>query len=325
MRASHDQPTLQKSADAYEVLIVGAGPVGLALSIELGHRGIRCLVVEQRDRVGYNPRAKTTNVRTREHLRRWGLDEALRAASPIPPDYPSDIIFATRLDGHVLARFENAFHTRRERNPLFSSEAQWVPQYVLEEVLRAHASSLPAITIRFNCKCESAREVAGGVSATLVDLKLGERSAVPFQYVVGADGARSMVRELIGARMEGEELPLRNLNIVLRSQDLRTRIPFGDAIHYWLVNSEMPCVFGPMDIKNDLWYLIVTKVSDDIATDKIDSRTLVQQALGSGFTFDVVGLDPWIARSLIASHYRKGRFFSRAMRAICTHRSAATA
>ena len=108
----------------FDVLIVGAGPVGLALSIELGQRGVRCLVVEQNERVGYNPRAKTTNVRTREHLRRWRLDGALRAASPIPPDYPSDVVFATRIDGHVLARFENAFNTKPERNPLYSGRVR---------------------------------------------------------------------------------------------------------------------------------------------------------------------------------------------------------
>ncbi len=104
--------------DTVDVLIAGGGPVGLALAIELGHRGISCLVAERNDRVGYSPRAKTTNVRTREHLRRWGIAEALRKASPIPPDYPPDIVFATRMDGNLLARFENAFNGQRVRNEL---------------------------------------------------------------------------------------------------------------------------------------------------------------------------------------------------------------
>ena len=91
-----------------DVLIVGAGPVGLAAAIELGRRDVRCLVVERNDRVGYSPRAKTTNVRTREHLRRWGIAETLRAASPFSPDYPSDAVFATRMNGPLLTRFENA-------------------------------------------------------------------------------------------------------------------------------------------------------------------------------------------------------------------------
>jgi 2-polyprenyl-6-methoxyphenol hydroxylase-like FAD-dependent oxidoreductase len=232
----------------------------------------------------------------------------LRAASPISPDYPSNIVFATRLDGHVLARFENAFHTRRERNPLYSAEAQWVPQYVLEEVLRTHAGSLPSVTIRFNCKCEAARQDDAGVSASLVDRTSGEQRDVACRYLVGADGARSMVRELIGARMDGEELASRNLNIVFRSDDMSARIPLGPAIQYWIVNSDMPCVFGPMDLRQNLWFLIVTKVGDDVASDA-DARTLVRRALGEGFGFEVAGLDPWTARSLIASRYRRGRAF----------------
>ncbi len=66
----------------YEVVVVGAGPSGLALAIELGSRGVSCLLVERNDRVGYAPRAKTTNVRTRTHLRRWGIADALAAVSP---------------------------------------------------------------------------------------------------------------------------------------------------------------------------------------------------------------------------------------------------
>ena len=90
-----------------DVLIVGAGPAGLALAIELGGRGVRCLVIEQHDRVGVAPRAKTTNVRTREHLRRWGIAGRLAEASPLGVEYPANVVFATRLNGFELCRFEN--------------------------------------------------------------------------------------------------------------------------------------------------------------------------------------------------------------------------
>ena len=86
------------------VLIVGAGPVGLALAIELGHRSIPCLLIERNDRVGYAPRAKSTNVRTREHFRRWGIADRLRAESPLGLDYPSNVVFCTRLSGFGLTR-----------------------------------------------------------------------------------------------------------------------------------------------------------------------------------------------------------------------------
>src|SRR5690242_18753919 len=106
-----------------DVVIVGAGPVGLSAAIELGRRNVQCIVCERNDRVGYSPRAKTTNVRTREHLRRWGIANELRAASPISPNRPSTVIFATRMNGQFLARFENALNGDRARNNLYSEEA----------------------------------------------------------------------------------------------------------------------------------------------------------------------------------------------------------
>ena len=96
---------------------------------------IQAILINQ-TKGAYSPRAKTTNVRTREHLRRWGIADALRQASPIDPDRPSTVVFATRMNGPLLARFENALSGNRVRNNLYSEEAQWVPKYVLEDVLR---------------------------------------------------------------------------------------------------------------------------------------------------------------------------------------------
>src|SRR6478672_7525113 len=180
MRATVDGET--------DVVIVGAGPVGLAAAIELGQRGVRCIVVERNDRVGYSPRAKTTNVRTREHLRRWGIADTLREASPIAPDRPSTVVFATRMNGPLLARFENALNGNRERNNLYSEEAQWVPQYILEDVLRRCAQSHPSVTINFQTEFVSFTQSATGVVATVRDLRSGETSDILSSYLIGADG-----------------------------------------------------------------------------------------------------------------------------------------
>ena len=171
------------------VLIVGAGPAGLSLAIELGQRGIACLVIERNDRVGYAPR-KTTNVRTREHLRRWGIADRLRAASP-GVDYPSNVVFCTRLAGVELARHENAMYCAPGRNPLYSEHAQWIPQYTVEGVLRDHAQSLPGVQIRYCCELLDLSQDADGVRARLRDLSGGAESSVRADYLVGADGARS--------------------------------------------------------------------------------------------------------------------------------------
>ena len=133
-----------------DVLIVGAGPVGLALALELASQGRRCVVVEKNDRVGYAPRAKTTNVRTRELMRRWGIAGRLARQSPFGVDYPSNVVFATRMNGWELARFGNAFHCSPLRDERFSEHAQWIPQYKVGQVLRDRVAKLQGASMLFS-------------------------------------------------------------------------------------------------------------------------------------------------------------------------------
>jgi 2-polyprenyl-6-methoxyphenol hydroxylase-like FAD-dependent oxidoreductase len=273
---------MSSTLDRVDVLVAGAGPVGLAAAIELGRRGCRCLVVERNDRVGYSPRAKTTNVRTREHLRRWGIADALRQASPIAPDYPPNVVFATRMNGPTLARFENAFNGSRERNDLYAEEAQWVPQYVLEEVLRAHAASLPGVEIRFNTELRSFRQSADGVIAKLADLASGSSRQIRASYLVGADGARSTVREAIGATMVGDGAISRNYSIIFRAPALASRHLHGPAIMYWMVNDDVPSLLGPMD-QHGLWFFMATWLADDVDPANVDPTDLIRRGRLSGF------------------------------------------
>jgi 2-polyprenyl-6-methoxyphenol hydroxylase-like FAD-dependent oxidoreductase len=184
-----------------DVLIVGGGPSGLATAIELGTRGIRVLLVERNERAGTAPRAKTTNVRTRTHLRRWGIAERLAQEAPFGIDYPNNMVFVTSLAGFELARFANAFNAAPERDPRYPEHAQWVPQYTLEKVLLDKARSLPSVEVRFNTRCIAATQDKDSVSATITDA--GGDTTVKARYLVGADGARSAVREAIGATMQG--------------------------------------------------------------------------------------------------------------------------
>ena len=291
-----------------EVLIAGAGPVGLSLAIELGQRGVSCLVVERNDRVGYSPRAKTTNVRTREHLRRWGIADALRAASPIPPDYPPDVVFAARMSGPTLARFENAFNGRRVRSELYSEEAQWVPQYTLEEVLRARAAALPGVEIRFGTQVSGFRQDDASVAVELDDVKRGDVSAMRCAYLVGADGARSTVRDAIGATMTGDDRAVfGNYSIIFRAPDLARRHLHGQAIMYWLVNPDVSALLGPMDM-DGLWFFMATKLPGNIDPASVDAADMIRRGTGlPDLAVEIIRGDPWLARSLIADRYRSGR------------------
>ena len=286
-----------------DVLIAGAGPVGLSLAIELGLRGVTCQVVEQNDRVGYSPRAKMTNVRTREHLRRWGIADELRRVAPIRSDYPANVVFATRMNGHLLARFENAFSCGAGRNDLYAEGAQWVPQYTLEEVLRARAVGLPGVRVTFDTALESLDQTGDGVISTVVHAS--GRHTVRSRYAVGADGARSLVRKLIGVRMEGGDAAPANLSVVLRSPDLAALHSHGPAVMYWMVNGDVPALLGPMS-DDGLWYFMATKIEGETPA---DIAALIRRSTGLDFEMEILRTDPWIARRLIADGYRRGNVF----------------
>lgn len=288
------------------VLIVGSGPVGMATAIELAHRGIASLVVERNDRVGYAPRAKTTNVRTREHLRRWGIADALRDAAPFGPYYPSNIVFTTRLGGYLLARIENAMYCAPGKNPLYSEHGQWVPQYTVEEVMRVHAQSLPGLTLRFSHELVTFTQHADGVVAEVRDLVAGRSFNVHADYLVGADGARSGIRQAIGARMEGTYGLSRNQNVVVHAPGLAEAHRHGPAIMYWQVNGDMPSVMGPMD-SGDRWYFMPTQLAEGQKIDAAEVPALVHRSTGIDTPVTVLSSDEWVASRLLADRYREGR------------------
>jgi 2-polyprenyl-6-methoxyphenol hydroxylase-like FAD-dependent oxidoreductase len=295
--------------DPADVLIVGAGPVGLSASIELGLRGIRCVLVERNDRVGYSPRAKTTNVRTREHLRRWGIAEQLRNASPIASDRPSTVVFATRMNGHLLARFDNALNGNLERNNLYSESAQWVPQYVLEEVLRQRAQSLPSVSLHFQTEFVSLSQSDAAVTTTVRNVANGELATIKSAYVIGADGPRSAVRDAIGAKMIGEGAFSKNYSIIFRSPELARRQVHGRAIMYWMVNADVPSLLGPMD-EDGLWFFMATKLAGDVDPATLEPVDLIRRGTGlADLPVDIVGTDLWVAHRLVADRYSQERIF----------------
>lgn len=292
----------------YQVVVVGAGPSGLALAIELGSRGVRCLLVERNDRVGHAPRAKTTNVRTRTHLRRWGIADTLAAVSPFGVDYPSTVTFVTRLGGFGLARIENASNCHPARNALYPEHGQWVPQYKLEQVMREHAGTLPSVTLRFSTAFVSAAQRPDGVDLVLRDRGTGEALPIRCDYVIGADGARSALRDAVGATMRGTYGLSRNYNIVFRAPGLAEAHGHGPATMYWQVNPAAPSLIGPMD-EGDIWFFMPTRLPDGFAITPGSAAALIREATGIDLPYEILSNDEWVASSLIADRYRRGRAF----------------
>ena len=296
---------LDNTLPQLDVVVAGAGPVGLALALELGLQGRSCLVLERHERVGLAPRAKTTNTRSRELMRRWGVADDLARMTPFGLDYPPNVVFATRLTGHELARFENAFHGRPAHDPRFPEHAQWIPQYKVEEVLRRRAVDLEGVELRFDTEVLGFVDDGAKVRVELKNVSTGATSTVEARFLVGADGARSTVRTALGIPMAGVSPISHHYNIVFRSPGLEHRHALGRAIMYWLINPEVPAVLSPLD-RGDLWAFGCEKLRDADA----DPVQLIRAALGiADLEVEVLSRDVWVAHQLIAEHYRRGNVF----------------
>lgn len=292
-----------------DVLVVGAGPVGLTAAIELGSRGIRVLLVERNARVGVAPRAKTTNARTRAHLRRWGIADALAAEAPFGIDYPNNMVFVTRIGagGHELARFANAFNASPARDDRYPEHGQWVPQYLLEKVLLAKVETLASVTVRFGTRFVTAGQDGEGVTATLASEAEGE-TQVRCAYLIGADGGRSAVRELIGAKLEGRHGLSHHYNIIFRAPGWAEAHRFGPAAIYWQIGKDGFSAVGPMD-KGDLWFFNPGGAKPGASLSKEQAATLIAERTGIDLPVEVLSADSWTASELLADTYAEGRIF----------------
>lgn len=288
------------------VVVVGSGPSGLAAAIELGGRGVPCTVLERSARAGYAPRAKTTHTRTREHLRRWGIASELAEASPFGVDYPSHVLYVTRLGGRLIHRFENALQCAPDRDDRYSEHGQWIPQYKLEAVLRDHALSLPGVEILYGQEFLGYEEGEAGLTVRV--RAEGEEREIDASYLIGADGARSAVRDAIGATMVGTYGLSRNYNTIFRAPGLAEAHPHGPGIMYIQVNGDVPGLIGPMD-EGDLWYFMPTGLAPGVTYTEAEAVDAIRRSTGIDLPYEILSSDEWVASRFLADAYRKGRVF----------------
>lgn len=289
-----------------EILIVGGGPVGLSAAIELGQRGIHCVVIEPRLVVSQlRPRAKTVSIRTMEHFRRWGLAGRLRDAAPLKVGWSQDVVFCTTLLGHEVTRFHNCFGLSTQNTDLYAETGQQVAQPLVEEVLREAAMALDTCHLGLGWSLQTLQQQEESVEATMRN-EQGEDWQLRASYVIGCDGPRSIVRAAMGSQYEGASDGRPNFGLVFQAPGLAERLPHGPAVQYWILNPACPGVMGRMDLK-DWWWAGINGVSAEKG--QADPAALLHGLIGTKFAVKVQGTDPWTARMLLANHYRARSVF----------------
>lgn len=303
--ASVRLPASARLPDQTQVLIAGGGPVGLAAAVELGRRGSSVVVVEPRRTVSHaRPRCKTVNVRTMEHLRRWGIAERFRRRAPLAVEWSQDIVFCTSLAGHELARFTGAFGLLPEGDR-FPERGQQAPQYVLEELLREVVDEQSTTNLALGWRVTGLAGKTGNTAVTVLD-DAGREQTVIAEFVIGCEGSRSVVREAIGAAYEGEFALRPNFGMVFEAPDLWANVAHGPAVQYWTVNDVAPALVGPIDLRGTWWMIAL---GFDEETGERDARRIIDGAVGAPTRAKILSTDPWTARMQLVDRARAGSAF----------------
>lgn len=300
------------------VLVVGGASVGLSMAAELGTRGIRTMLVEQRTEVNPHPRANAVGNRTMEYFRRWGVDRKL-VGKGIPADYPADYYWVSSMHGKELYRLSlpsyaqlEAARSQGQADP--TAEVYWSPylktivgQQHVEQALKEYVETVDAVDKRFGWILRGLEQDESGVTAEIEHLADGRLEQVRCRYLVGCDGGRSLVRTQLGVDMSGRSDMARFISIYFRCPDFMQSHEFGPGTIYFPLRKEVAGFLLNWD-GGTLWtyHLILPEGAD---WRSVDAREAVWKLLGKKPPLEIIEVQPWTAHALVADQYRVGRVF----------------
>ena len=313
-RAASDVPASDRMAT--RVLVVGAGPVGLTLAMDLATRGISVTVVEIRS-AGEPPSVKCNHVSSRsmEIFRRLGLAHKLRDTG-LPPDYPNDCSYRTTATGIELSRIQ--IPCRRDRYTASGGpDTGWptaepphrINQIYMEPVLFAHAASIDGLQILNRTAFEDFSEQNDGIVATVRNLDNGTASQLHADFIVGCDGARSVVRKAIDANLQGTPIIQRVQSTYIHARGL---LGLMDA-PAWMTLALNPRRCGTVVAIDgrERWLIHNHLNREDETFESVDRDASIRAILGVGsdFEYEILSKEDWVGRRLVADRFRRGRAF----------------
>jgi 2-polyprenyl-6-methoxyphenol hydroxylase-like FAD-dependent oxidoreductase len=289
-----------------EVLIIGGGPVGLTLAIDLGQRGVTCHLVDKRSEPGFLPKMERCNARTMEIYRRLGIADEIRAAG-YPSHLPMDVFIVNTLAEPPL--LHHPYPSVDELKAAAAAANDWtyplepyqlVSQYTLEPLLKRVAEATPGVTVQFGCEFLRLEQDADGVTAHVRTLD-GVKDSIRSSYLVGCDGGGSTVRKEIGAELQGESNILELRQALFRCDDLYERIPIGQGRHYHVADDRSTFLIVQDDCRH---FTLHAEVEDDSCMPE-----LFRKVVGFPIEFETLHVGKWTMRLMLADRYAQGRVF----------------
>jgi 2-polyprenyl-6-methoxyphenol hydroxylase-like FAD-dependent oxidoreductase len=288
------------------VLVVGGGPIGLALAAGLGKRGVECTLVEQRDDAVGTAKMIVVGVRTMELCRQLGIADTVRNWG-FPLDHALDSVFCTSLNGFELGRVKSPPLSTVADTPHSPERERPCPQTWFDPILRDFARTLPSVRLEYRTRLVSLSQDEEAVSAVVED-EGGRRRMIVADYLVGCDGFSSTVRALLGIEIRGQKHLDRSTSIYVRSSELRTVHGLGDAYRFVFVEPAGPwAVLTTMDGR-DLWRIqLIGHGSADLSRDQVGE--VLERMAGTPVEFHFEDVSSWIRKMTVADRFSDGRVF----------------
>ncbi|HTV38827.1 MAG TPA: FAD-dependent monooxygenase, partial [Xanthobacteraceae bacterium] len=292
----------------YQVVIVGGGPVGVALAVELGLRGVTCTLIERRIEPQRIPKGQNLTQRSMEHLYSWGIADEVRASRMLPPDYPMSGIVAYH---DLSSEYWYAPPLREIVNTYYFQQNERLPQYLVEYVLRKKLEELENVEAKFGWRAESIEQDADGARVHISKEGGAETDVLHADYVVGCDGGHSIVRRQIGIERSSSDFNELMVLALFRSKELHEKLKrFPPRSTYRVLHPELKGYwqfFGRVDVGEGFFFH--APVPAGTTRENYDFLGLLHGAAGFKFAceFDHVGF--WDLRIAVADEYRVGRVF----------------
>lgn len=291
-----------------QVLVVGAGPVGLTLANDLGRRGVDCVLVEKKAQPAFLPKMERVNARSMEIYRRMGLAKAIRAAG-LPRDVPMDVYIVLDLTKPPLLRHaypsvaEAEADIRATRDGSVPLEPyQLISQYTLEPLLKAEMEKLPSVRSLWSTEYLSHEQDAKGVTTT-VRTEGREPETIRSAYVVGCDGGGSAVRAALGIKLRGESALQSFRQGLYVCDELYGRLPMGNGPgrgrHYHVADDKAS--FLIMQDSTRHWTLHASVESDEAM------KRQFEIVVGAPVKYEMIYCGPWRQNLMLAERYGEGR------------------